>query len=164
MLIPLVRRPTLARLIPSFLPTLLMATVATASAAGSIPAASVPADVITNGRTVVKKFESVAQIDGEGAAVRRSIGTWPKELASIPGNSSSKRKCLAGRPELQRLDPFLMLDEFNVASPGGFPPHPHRGQSTVTYMIDGAFEHEDFKGHKGTIGPGDLQWYVLHFC
>lgn len=69
----------------------------------------------------------------------------------------------AGRRELPRLDPFLMLDEFKVTSPGGFPPHPHRGQSTVTYMISGAFEHEDFKGHKGTIGPGDLQWYVLAF-
>ncbi|KAI9467716.1 RmlC-like cupin domain-containing protein [Zychaea mexicana] len=51
-----------------------------------------------------------------------------------------------------------MLDEFDVKAPGGFPDHPHRGFETVTYMLEGEFLHEDFKGHKGRIGPGDLQW------
>jgi redox-sensitive bicupin YhaK (pirin superfamily) len=51
-----------------------------------------------------------------------------------------------------------MLDEFHVQKPAGFPDHPHRGFETVTYMIDGVFEHEDFAGHRGLIGPGDLQW------
>ena len=51
-----------------------------------------------------------------------------------------------------------MLDYFHVKLPAGFPDHPHRGFETVTYMIKGAFYHEDFKGNKGKIGPGDLQW------
>jgi len=50
-----------------------------------------------------------------------------------------------------------MLDEFKVKKPAGFPDHPHRGFETVTYMITGSFQHEDFCGHKGTIYPGDLQ-------
>lgn len=51
-----------------------------------------------------------------------------------------------------------MLDEFDLSAPSGFPDHPHRGFETVTYMLEGEFLHEDFKGHKGRIGPGDLQW------
>jgi hypothetical protein len=46
------------------------------------------------------------------------------------------------------IDPFLMLDEFHVTKPAGFPDHPHRGFETVTYMLGGAFVHEDFAGHK----------------
>ena len=53
---------------------------------------------------------------------------------------------------------FLMLDIFNVKLPAGFPDHPHRGFETVTYMLSGKVAHEDFKGHSGTIGPGDIQW------
>jgi len=87
-------------------------------------------------RKVAKIFESQAQGEGDGATVRRSIG----------------------RPELRNLDPFLLLDEFTVGKPAGFPDHPHRGFETVTYMITGSVKHEDFAGHKGTIGPGDLQW------
>ncbi|KAM7492754.1 hypothetical protein LguiA_035675 [Lonicera macranthoides] len=51
--------------------------------------------------------------------------------------------------------------EKNVSAPAGFPDHPHRGFETVTYMLQfkyGAVTHEDFEGHKGTIGAGDLQW------
>ena len=40
----------------------------------------------------------------------------------------------------------------------GFPDHPHRGFETVTYVLEGAIEHEDFCGHKGVIGKGGLQW------
>jgi len=54
------------------------------------------------------------------------------------------------------LDPFLMLDWFNVKLPAGFPDHPHRGFETVTYLMQGEFFHEDFKGHKGKLGPGDI--------
>ncbi|XP_071915803.1 pirin-like protein isoform X2 [Coffea arabica] len=50
-----------------------------------------------------------------------------------------------GRFELKYFDPFLALDEFS-------------GFETVTYMLQGAVTHEDFKGHKGTIKEGDLQW------
>ncbi|CAN4090758.1 unnamed protein product [Withania somnifera] len=51
-----------------------------------------------------------------------------------------------------------MLDEFSVSPPAGFPDHPHRGFETVTYMLQGAFTHQDFAGHKGTIRTGDVQW------
>lgn len=62
-----------------------------------------------------------------------------------------------------RLDPFLMLDEmgpiqFQPGSRAGFPDHPHRGFETVTYLLEGAFEHKDSNGNKGRLGPGDVQW------
>lgn len=59
---------------------------------------------------------------------------------------------------MKNLDPFLILDEFCVKLPAGFPDHPHRGMETVTYMIDGEVLHEDSKGNSGKLGPGDMQW------
>lgn len=54
-----------------------------------------------------------------------------------------------------------MLDEFKVGLPGGFPDHPHRGFETVTFLLpdsEGQLEHEDFKGHRGLLDGGGLQW------
>ena len=51
-----------------------------------------------------------------------------------------------------------MLDHFQVPQGAGFPDHPHRGQETITYLLKGSVDHEDFAGNKGTIGPGDLQF------
>src|ERR1700761_4539739 len=51
-----------------------------------------------------------------------------------------------------------MLDHFNVGVGAGFPDHPHRGQETITYLLSGAVDHEDFAGNKGTIETGDLQF------
>ncbi|KAJ6941290.1 hypothetical protein NC651_007159 [Populus alba x Populus x berolinensis] len=87
-------------------------------------------------RLVTKKVLAKLQHEGEGAVVRRSIG----------------------RSELKFLDPFLMLDDFSVSPPAGFPDHPHRGFETVTYMLQGGITHQDFAGHKGTIHTGDVQW------
>ncbi len=60
------------------------------------------------------------------------------------------------------LDPFLMLDELEAAPHdediGGFPPHPHRGIQTLTYVLHGGLRHEDHLGHHSSIGPGDAQW------
>lgn len=61
------------------------------------------------------------------------------------------------------LDPFLLLDELGPMnlSPGefkGFPDHPHRGFETVTYILDGKFEHRDSYGNKSQLRPGDVQW------
>ncbi|XP_067441618.1 pirin isoform X2 [Thunnus thynnus] len=89
-----------------------------------------------NMRRVARIVLSVGQAEGVGAHVRRSIG----------------------RKELRNLDPFLMLDEFRVSKPSGFPDHPHRGFETVTYVLEGMTAHEDFCGHSGQLKPGDLQW------
>lgn len=51
-----------------------------------------------------------------------------------------------------------MLDHFSVSPGAGFPDHPHRGQETITYLLHGAVDHEDFAGNKGTIESGDLQF------
>jgi quercetin 2,3-dioxygenase len=51
-----------------------------------------------------------------------------------------------------------MLDHFTIAEGAGFPDHPHRGQETITYLLSGSVDHEDFAGNAGTIGPGDLQF------
>jgi redox-sensitive bicupin YhaK (pirin superfamily) len=66
-------------------------------------------------------------------------------------------------PGLELVDPFLLLDEMGPMdyAPGeavGAPDHPHRGFETVTYVQEGEFEHEDSAGHRGRIGPGDVQW------
>ena len=67
-----------------------------------------------------------------------------------------------GIPELDFIDPFLMFDEFGSENKddyiAGFPPHPHRGIETVTYMLSGSFKHEDSTGSKGEMGPGSVQW------
>ena len=61
-----------------------------------------------------------------------------------------------------RLDPFLMLDEFDSDEPNdylaGFPAHPHRGFETVTYMLDGHLLHEDHLGNRGDLVAGGVQW------
>lgn len=87
-------------------------------------------------RSVVKKVLAIETSEGVGARVRRSIGSMA----------------------LGNLSPFLMLDYFHVAEGAGFPDHPHRGQATVTYMLEGSSQHEDSAGHKGTISQGGVQW------
>ena len=64
---------------------------------------------------------------------------------------------------LDHVDPFLLLDEMGPVDyrPGeavGAPDHPHRGFETITYVLEGQFEHEDSAGHKGVLRPGDVQW------
>jgi redox-sensitive bicupin YhaK (pirin superfamily) len=67
-----------------------------------------------------------------------------------------------GQPALPMLDPFLLLDAFRSDRPedylAGFPPHPHRGFETVTYLLAGRMRHRDNAGHEGVIGPGGIQW------
>lgn len=87
-------------------------------------------------RTVERSIKAIEQSEASGARVRRSIGT----------------------PLLKNFTPFIMLDHFLLSESSGFPDHPHRGQETITYMLKGRMDHEDFTGGKGTIGPGDLQF------
>lgn len=66
-------------------------------------------------------------------------------------------------PDLQqRLDPFLMLDNFASDKPedygAGFPSHPHRGFETISYMLTGRMRHKDSAGHEGLVSDGGVQW------
>jgi len=69
---------------------------------------------------------------------------------------------IIGSPRIDHIDPFVLLDEFRSDNPNdylrGFPWHPHRGIETVTYMINGEFEHQDSKGGGGLLTPGTVQW------
>ena len=81
------------------------------------------------------------QLEGAGFVVRRPLPTQ----------------------DLEMVDPFLLIDEMGpvVYGPGeavGAPDHPHRGFETVTYILEGEFEHEDSAGHRGLIRAGDVQW------
>ena len=88
---------------------------------------------------VNKIIDPTLSSDGAGVKLKRSIGVEPNYF-----------------------DPFLMLDEFGSENKddyiGGFPAHPHRGIETVTYMLQGEFEHEDSTGAKGRMSSGDVQW------
>lgn len=78
--------------------------------------------------------------DGDGVLIKRSIGSR----------------------QLSELDPFLLLDEIRSDDSadyiGGFPPHPHRGFETVTYMLEGRMRHQDSQGNNGVIETGGVQW------
>lgn len=91
---------------------------------------------IFTSRNVLKAVPALEQNEGVGAKVRRAIGNIA----------------------VKNFTPFLMLDHFNVKPEAGFPDHPHRGQETITYMVKGSFDHEDFTGSRGTLHPGDLQF------
>lgn len=71
-------------------------------------------------------------------------------------------KRIIGSPQLNMLDPFLLFDTFGSDEPqdylAGFPPHPHRGFETVTYMLAGKMRHEDSAGNRGVIESGGVQW------
>lgn len=91
-------------------------------------------------RQVVRKIRGMETSDGAGVSLTRIIG--------MPG--------------LLHHDPFLLLDAFHSDDPddyiAGFPPHPHRGFETVTYLIEGHMRHEDSAGHAGVIETGGVQW------
>jgi len=67
-----------------------------------------------------------------------------------------------GGAKPERFDPFLLLDEFGSDRPDdyiqGFPPHPHRGFETITYLLAGSMHHEDHLGHVGLLKSGGVQW------
>src|SRR6185436_15303117 len=87
-----------------------------------------------------------------------------KTVAGMPATDGAgvKLKRVIGTPQLDLIDPFLMLDEFGSDDPdswiAGFPDHPHRGFETVTIMLDGRVRHADSVGNRGVIEAGDVQW------
>lgn len=87
-----------------------------------------------------------------------------KVIQGVPTSDGAGVKLIRsiGRHQNLRVDPFLMLDAFSTDQAsdyiGGFPPHPHRGFETVTYMLEGRMRHEDHMGNQGLLGPGAVQW------
>lgn len=85
-------------------------------------------------------FAGRAETEGDGVEVRRLIGV----------------------PELDMVDPFLLLDVFSVNTQedrsAGFSPHPHRGFETVTYLLAGEVRHADSAGHESVLQAGGVQW------
>ena len=91
-------------------------------------------------RYLLDRFKGVPTSDGAGVKLTRIIGS----------------------PQLNILDPFLLLDCFESDQSedyiAGFPEHPHRGFETVTYLLNGRMRHKDSAGHEGVVEPGGVQW------
>ena len=107
----------------------------------TLPRISAPDPVASSQRVVKSVTTAPAGFEGEGFPVRRAFA----------GTSTTE------------LDPFIHMDqmgeiEYAPGEPKGTPWHPHRGFETVTYMIDGTFDHQDSNGGGGRITNGDTQW------
>ncbi|CAH1577796.1 pirin family protein [Vibrio rotiferianus] len=90
-------------------------------------------------REILQIIPSHATADGDGVKIRRVAGF----------NNTS-------------FSPFLMVDELKSDQRadyvGGFPPHPHRGIETLTYMLTGHFQHRDHMDNVGELRSGGAQW------
>ncbi|WP_250461640.1 pirin family protein [Microbulbifer litoralis] len=90
-------------------------------------------------RPMVRGVASTASADGAGVKIQRVAGFQSPDFS-----------------------PFLMLDEIRSENAddyiAGFPPHPHRGIETLTYMLNGEFEHRDHLGNRGAVSSGGAQW------
>ncbi len=92
---------------------------------------------------------------------RRSVSRTTRGIPTSDGAGVNMTRII-GTPELDHLDPFLLFDVFESDNPddyiAGFPPHPHRGFETVTYMLAGQMRHHDNAGNEGVIRAGGVQW------
>jgi redox-sensitive bicupin YhaK (pirin superfamily) len=116
-----------------------------------------PAVTVDDILTLPRIVEPVLTDGGERRV--RSVTTAPR---GFEGEGFPVRRAFAG-VDMAELDPFIHLDqmgevEYAPGEPKGTPWHPHRGFETVTYMIDGTFEHQDSNGGGGLITNGDTQW------
>ncbi len=84
------------------------------------------------------KVSAVQTMEGRGARVKR---VFPTRFVDYQ-------------------DPFVLLDDFSVAEPAGFPEHPHRGFEAFTYMIDGGFHHKDNMGNDSVVTTGGTQRFT----
>jgi hypothetical protein len=92
----------------------------------------------------------------------RTVASVTSAPSGLEGEGFPVRRAFAG-VDLADLDPFVHMDQmgevdYAPGEPKGTPWHPHRGFETVTYMIDGIFEHSDSNGGGGVITNGDTQW------
>jgi len=101
-------------------------------------------------------------LPGAARARQRPVRSVTDAPSGLEGEGFPVRRAFAG-VDLADLDPFIHLDqmgevEYAPGEPKGTPWHPHRGFETVTYMMDGTFEHQDSNGGGGVITNGDTQW------
>jgi quercetin 2,3-dioxygenase len=100
-------------------------------------------------------------MDGQTISTIRPVAKLARGMPASDG-AGVKLNRVIGTPELEDVDPFLMLDEFRSDDAAdylaGFPDHPHRGFETVTYMLAGRMRHGDNKGHSGLLEAGSVQW------
>ncbi len=94
--------------------------------------------------------------------MERSIKTIVNSKETLEGEGVLVHRAFPNGA-FREIDPFLLLDEMGPRdfAPGklsGFPDHPHRGFETVTYLLEGQFDHRDSQGHAGRLSPGDVQW------
>jgi redox-sensitive bicupin YhaK (pirin superfamily) len=106
-----------------------------------LPRIPVPDPTVAKDRPVLAISTAPSGFEGEGFPVRRAF-------AGV---------------DLRALDPFIHMDQmgevdYGPGEPKGTAWHPHRGFETVTYIIDGAFRHQDSNGGGGLITNGDTQW------
>lgn len=106
-----------------------------------LPRILTPDSTVARDRAIMSVTSAPRGFEGEGFPVRRAFHGV----------------------DLAMLDPFIHMDqmgevEYAPGEPKGTPWHPHRGFETVTYMMDGIFEHEDSNGGGGVITNGDTQW------
>jgi len=91
----------------------------------------------------------------------RHIIQTTKGIPATDGAGVKLTRIIAS-PELDMVDPLLLLDRFESENPNdyiaGFPRHPHRGFETVTYMLAGRMRHKDNAGNEGVVEPGGIQW------
>jgi redox-sensitive bicupin YhaK (pirin superfamily) len=96
------------------------------------------------------------------SSTERAIKSVTSAPSGFEGEGFPVRRAFAG-VDLTDLDPFIHMDqmgevEYAPGEPKGTPWHPHRGFETVTYIMDGTFDHQDSNGGGGRITNGDTQW------
>ena len=105
---------------------------------------------------------ALPRIETPGPAALRPVKSVSDAPSGFEGEGFPVHRAFAGVP-LADLDPFIHMDqmgevEYAPGEPKGTPWHPHRGFETVTYMIDGTFQHQDSIGGGGLITNGSTQW------
>jgi hypothetical protein len=110
----------------------------------------------------VKDITILPRVIADSSLSPRQVVSVTTAPQGYEGEGFPVRRAFAG-VDMARLDPFIMMDqmgevEYAPGEPKGTPWHPHRGFETVTYIIDGIFDHRDSNGGGGRITNGDTQW------
>lgn len=110
----------------------------------------------------VKDITVLPRVSANSSLRARRVKSITTAPSGYEGEGFPVRRAFAG-VDMAQLDPFVHLDqmgevEYAPGEPKGTPWHPHRGFETVTYIIDGIFDHKDNNGGGGTITNGDTQW------